>query len=132
METKYLIRNKKKYRGLFTQFTHTGTEVINLIKKEKLDSIDIIYKVNIEPLELGGIHYRFYISIESKDLKIVELLIKDLKIDGQLTEDKILKLNNLEKFSKAYAEFIKDEYNRYFKKYSIKNVEIRCVNGFSH
>lgn len=130
MRNKYLVRNKKKYKGVFAQFTHTGNEVINLIKKKKLNNIEIISKLSTEVIELGSIHYSFYLSVESEDLNIVEFLIKDLKVDEPLTEDKCLKILNLKKFSGAYSEFVKNEYERYFLKYNIKDVEIRCINGF--
>ena len=59
-------------------------------------------------------HYKFYILLQSEQLKIVELVIKDLKIDVPLTEDSIWKINNLKKFSGSYAEFIKSEYDVFY------------------
>lgn len=46
MKNKYLIRNKKKYKGLFNQFTHTGNEVIKLIKDKKIKKLDIVNEIN--------------------------------------------------------------------------------------
>ena len=81
MENKCLVRNKKKQRSLFHQFTYTGKEVINLIKKNKLKELDVIYKLSVEPINSISMHYKFYILLQSNQLKIVELVIKDLKID---------------------------------------------------
>ena len=130
MENKCLVRNKKKQRSLFHQFTYTGKEVINLIKKNKLKELDVIYKLSVEPINSISMHYKFYILLQSNQLKIVELVIKDLKIDAPLTEDAIWKINNLKKFSGSYAEFVKSEYERYFKKYNLKDIEISCINEF--
>jgi len=129
MENKCLVRNKKKQRSLFHQFTYTGKEVINLIKKNKLKELNIIYKLSVKPINSISMHYKFYILLQSKQLKIVELVIKDLKMDTPLTEDAIWKINNLKVFSRSYAEFVKAEYERYFKKYNLKDIKIACING---
>ena len=129
MENKCLVRNKKKQRSLFHQFTYTGKEVISLIKKNKIKELDVIYKLSVKPINSVSMHYKFYILLQSKQLKIVELVIKDLKIDTPLTEDAIWKINNLKKFSGSYAEFVKSEYERYFKKYNLKDIKITCIDG---
>ena len=129
MENKCLVRNKKKQRSLFHQFTYTSKEVINLIKNNKLKELDVIYKLSVDPINSISMHYKFYILLQSKQLKIVELVIKDLKIDAPLTEDAIWKINNLKKFSGSYAEFVKSEYKRYFKKYDLKDMKIECIDG---
>ena len=128
MEDKCLVRNKKRQRSLFHQFTYTGKEVINLIKKNELKELDIIYKLSVKPINSISMHYKFSIFLKSKELRIVELIIKDLKIDVPLTEDAVWKINNLKKCSGAYSEFVKDEYERYFKKYNIKDINIKCIN----
>lgn len=130
MVQEYLVINKKKRRSLFTQFTYTGKEVIKVIKKKKIKEIDVIYKMNIRPIDSKSMHYKFCIILESKERKIVELVIKDLKIDTPLTEDAIWKINNLKKFSIDYADFVKAEYERYFKKYKLKDMKIECIDGF--
>ena len=130
MKDKYLIRNKKKFKSIFIQFTHTGNQVIKVIKDKNIKSLNILCKLKIEDIDLESMHYRFYISIESKELKIVEMILKDLKIDKPLNPDSRLKIDNLKKFSMSCADFIKDEYERYFKKYKVKDVEIQCINRF--
>lgn len=130
MRNRYLVLNKKKRMSIFTQFTYTGKEVINLIKKKRIKELDIIYKIAVRPIDSRSMHYRFCISLQSKEFNIVELVIKDLKIDTPLTEDAIWKINNLKKFSREYAEFVKSEYERYLKKYKLKDIEISCIDGF--
>lgn len=130
MRNKYLVINKKKRMSIFTQFTYTEKEVINLIKKKKIKELDVIYKIVVKPIDSRAMHYRFCISLQSKEFNIVELVIKDLRIDTPLTEDAIWKINNLKKFSREYAEFVKSEYERYFKKYKLQDMKIECINGF--
>lgn len=127
---KYIIKNKKNFRSIFNQISYSRSELMNVIKTKRISKIEIIAKYRNNPINEVTNHFKFCISIESKKDKILELVIKDMKVDMPLTEDAARKISNLEELCIDYMKYIKSELERYFKKYDVPTVEIMCSNGF--
>lgn len=127
---KYLIKNKKKFRSIFNQIRYNRAELIELIKKKRINEINLIAKYSTESINEVTNHFKFCISIESKKDKILELVIKDMKVDIPLNEDATWKISNLEELCMDYIKYIKSELERYFEKYGVSTVEIKVRNEF--
>lgn len=128
---KYLIKNKRKFKSIFRQVRYCSEELINVIKAKNIKEIYIIANAREESLAAATNHYEFYLSIESDEYKILEMIVKNLKVDIPFNEDAAWKINNLKDFCMDHGKFIKAELERYLKKHNIDHVQINIKNSFN-
>lgn len=82
-----LINNKKRYHSIFKQIASCEDAIVKVIKDNKVKSIELVLTQEEELLSETARHIRFSIFIMNKNEKIIEFIIRDMKIYFPLNEE---------------------------------------------
>lgn len=123
---KFLIRNKKMYKSIFTQITNNEGILFDELSRLRIKDINITIICQKEKIDNIKWHYSYSLIISSKNYYLLKILVKDFIVQEVVDSNAREKINNLELLCIAYQEFLRRELMRY-DKYKRKNeVNIYC------